>query len=117
MLSRLPPEAAGCSTHVQKLRDSSPKMPSFTKKVMEDRDSEQSPGRDEDSRKDGQDGSEKGTSSFLSSGYAADDISDSPGGFSIFMFSPLGAPKAADQKIGSFRSSRCLGAPSSTRTR
>jgi uncharacterized lipoprotein YajG len=48
----------GCSTQCpQKLRDSSPKMPSFTKKVMEDRDSNRALG--EDSRKDGQDGSAK----------------------------------------------------------
>jgi hypothetical protein len=73
-------------------------MPSFTKKVMEDRDSEQSPGDERLSKRWPGRISEKGFLSFLSSGYAADDISDSPGGFSIFMFSPLGAPKAADQK-------------------
>jgi hypothetical protein len=75
----------------------SPKMPSFTKKVMEDRDSralgemktlsKRWPGRI--SEKD---------SYHSCRADAADDISDSPGGFSIFMFSPLGAPKAADQK-------------------
>jgi hypothetical protein len=49
----------------------------------------------EDSRKDGQDGSAKGP--IIPQEDTQDDISDSPGGFSIFMFSPWERRKA-DQK-------------------
>jgi hypothetical protein len=49
------------------------------------------------SRKDGRDGSAKRIPIIPVERMRGDDISDSPGGFSIFMFSPLGAPKA-DQK-------------------
>jgi hypothetical protein len=41
--------------------------------------------------------SEKGFLSFLANGYAAGDITDAPGGYSAFMFSPLGA-KGSNQK-------------------
>jgi hypothetical protein len=42
--------------------------------------------------------SEKGFLGFLANGYAAEDISQAPGGFSIFMFSPLSADQGPDQK-------------------
>ena len=42
--------------------------------------------------------SDKGILSFLATGYAADDISEAPGGFSVFMFSPLAANQRSDQK-------------------
>jgi hypothetical protein len=44
---------------------------------------------------------------------AADDISDSPGGFSIFMFSPSRSAESSRSEKSDPRSSRCLGAPSS----
>jgi hypothetical protein len=101
MLARLPPEAAGLFklAAAKSWRDKSPKMPAFTKKVMEDRDSNRALGEMKtlSKRWPGRI-SEKGFLSFLSNGYAADDISEAPGGFSIFMFSPLGAPKSTDQK-------------------
>ena len=42
--------------------------------------------------------SEEGILSFLANGYAADDISEAPVGFSIFMFSPLYSNHTSDQK-------------------
>jgi hypothetical protein len=94
MLFHLPPEAAGLFDlmSAQDWKDSSPKMPTFTKKVMEDRDSNRALGEMKtlSKRWPGRI-SKKGFLSFLSNGYAADNISDSPGGFRIFMFSPLGA--------------------------
>jgi hypothetical protein len=41
---------------------------------------------------------DKGILSFLATGFAAADITEAPGDFSIFMFSPLGAVKSSDQK-------------------
>ncbi len=34
----------------------------------------------------------------MANGYSADNISEAPGGFSIFSFSPLGAPPPIDHK-------------------
>jgi hypothetical protein len=95
MLSRLAPEAGGLFTllSAQDWRDYDPQLSDFTKKILEDRDSNRCIGalRTVSKRWNGNI-SEKGFLSFLANGYSADNISEAPGGFSIFSFSPLGAP-------------------------
>jgi hypothetical protein len=102
MLSRLSPEGGSLLFKLlsaKNWKDGNPKLPAFTKKILEDRDSNRAIGEMKTiwKRWSGKI-SEKGILSFLANGYAADDISDAPGGFSIFMFSPLGAHKSSDQK-------------------
>jgi hypothetical protein len=79
--------------------DGNPKLPAFTKKILEDRDSNRAIGEMKTiSKRWSGKISKKGTLSFLTNGCAADDKSEAPGGFSIFMFSPLGTHKSSDQK-------------------
>ena len=101
MLSRLSPEGGSLFKllSARDWRDNDPRIPDFTKKILEDRDSNRALGEVKtiSKRWPGRI-SEKGLLSFLANGYSADDISEAPGGFSIFMFSPLGASRKSDQK-------------------
>jgi hypothetical protein len=101
MLSRLAPEAASLFTllSAKSWKDTDPKLPELTKKILEDRDSNRALGEMKSiSKRWNGVVSDKGVLSFLATGFAAADITDAPGGFSIFMFSPLGAVKGSDQK-------------------
>lgn len=101
MLSRLSPEGGALFKllSAQDWRDFNPALPSFVKKILEDRDSNRALGEMKTiSKRWSGKISEKGILSFLASGYAADDICEAPGGFSIFMFSPLEAIRSKDQK-------------------
>ncbi len=101
MLSRLSPEGGSLFKllSAENWKDENPKLPDFTKKILEDRDSSRAIGEIKTiSKRWSGRISEKGILSFLASGYAADDISEAPGGFSIFMFSPLGTSSSSDPK-------------------
>jgi hypothetical protein len=101
MLSRLSPEGGSLFKllSAKNWKDGSPKLPAFTKKILEDRDSNRAIGEMKTiSKRWSGKISEKGILSFLANGYAADDISEAPGGFSIFMFSPLGTNSSSDPK-------------------
>jgi hypothetical protein len=101
MLSRLSPTGGSLFKlrSAKNWKDGNPKLPAFTKKILEDRDSNRTIGEMKTiSKRWSGKISEKGTLSFLANGCVADDIRDAPGGFSIFMFSPLGAHKSSDQK-------------------
>jgi hypothetical protein len=101
MLSRLSPEGGSLFKllSAKNWKDGNPKLPAFTKKILEDRDSNRAIGEMKKISKSWSGKiSEKGMFSFLANGHAADGISDAPGGFSVFMFSPLGAHKSSDQK-------------------
>ena len=101
MLSRLSPEGGSLFKllSAKNWKDGDPKLPAFTKKILEDRDSQRALGEMKSlSKRWTGKISEKGILSFLANGYAADDISEAPGGFSIFMFSPLDSNHSSDQK-------------------
>ena len=101
MLSRLSPEGGTLFKllSAKNWKDGNPKLPAFTKKILEDRDSNRALGEMKTiSKRWSGKISEKGILSFLANGYAVDDISKAPGGFSIFMFSPLGSNNSSDQK-------------------
>ena len=101
MLSRLSPEAGTLFTllSARNWNDGNPKLPSLTKKILEDRDSNRALGevKSLSKRWTGRI-SEKGFLLFLANGYQADDITDAPGGFSVFSFSPLDHVKSSDHK-------------------
>jgi hypothetical protein len=102
MLFRLAPEAESLFTllSVKSWKDTSPKLKDLIKKILEDQGSNRTLGemRSLCSKRWTKKISEKGILSFLASGYAAADIVDAPGGFAIFMFSPLDAMKNTGQK-------------------
>jgi hypothetical protein len=80
-------------------QDRKPKPPTFTKKILEDRDSNRALGAMKTISKRWLGKiSAKGTLSFLANGHAADDTEEAPGEFSIFMFSPLDATSSSDPK-------------------
>ena len=101
MLSRLAPEAGNLFTllSAEDWNDSNPRLPSLTKKILEDRDSNRALGevKSLSKRWTGRI-SEKGFLLFLANGYQADDITEAPGGFSVFSFSPLDHVKSSDPK-------------------
>ena len=101
MLSRLSPEGGSLFKllSAKDWKDGNPRLPDFTKKILEDRDSNRALGEMKTiSKRWSGKISEKGILAFLASGYAADDITEAPGGFSIFMFSPIGTNRSTDQK-------------------
>ena len=101
MLSRLSPEGGSLFKllSANDWKDGDPKLPAFTKKILADRDSQRALGEMKSiSKRWTGKISDKGILSFLSNGYAADNISKAPGGFSIFMFSPLDSNHSSDQK-------------------
>ena len=101
MLSRLSPEGGSLFRllSARDWNDRDPTLPALTQKILADRDSNRALGEMKSLAKRWSGRiSEKGLLSFLANGYAADDIGEAPGGFSIFMFSPLGAKKSTDQK-------------------
>jgi hypothetical protein len=101
MLSRLSPEGGSLFKllSAKSWKDENPKLPAFTKKMLADRDSQRALGEMKLISK-GWTGkiSEKGILSFLANGHAADDMSEAPGGFSVFMFNSLDSNHSSDQK-------------------
>jgi hypothetical protein len=102
MPSRLSPEGGSLFKllSAKNWKDRNPKLPAFTKKILEDRDSNGANGEMKTilKRWSGKI-SKKGTLSFLANGCAANDMSKAPGGFSIFMFrSPLRTNSGSDPK-------------------
>ena len=99
MFARLSPEAGSLFKllSARDWNDRDPKLPSLTKKILEDRDSNRTLGvvKSLSKRWTGK-VSEKGFLLFLANGYQADDITEAPGGFSVFSFSPLDNVKSSD---------------------
>jgi hypothetical protein len=101
MLSRLSPEAGSLFRLLSATgwNDWNPRLPSLTKKILEDRDSNRALGEVKSlSKRWTGKISEKGFLLFLANGYQADDITEAPGGFSVFSFSPLDHVKSSDPK-------------------
>jgi hypothetical protein len=102
MLSRLSsPEAGGLFTLLSATGwdDWNPMLPSLTKKILKDRDSNRALGEVKSlSKRWTGKISEKGFLLFLANGCQADDITQAPGGFSVFSFSPLDYIKSSDPK-------------------
>jgi hypothetical protein len=113
MLSRLSPEGGSLFKLLaaKDWKDGNPRLPAFTKKILKDRDANRAIGEMKTiSKRWSGKISEKGMLSFLANGYAADDISEAPGGFSIFMFSPLGMNSSSDPKSRILQARSMLGA-------
>ena len=94
MLSRLAPEAAKLFDllSARDWKDYSPKMNSFAKDIVSDKDSSRAYGiMRTKTKKWAGEISDKGFLAFLANGFAAPDVQKSPGGFTIFMFRPITA--------------------------
>jgi hypothetical protein len=101
MLSRLSPEAAKLFELLaaRDWRDEHPRMTKFVKNLVSDRDSHRALGVMKTITKNWSGRvSEKGLLGFFANGFAANDITEAPGGFTIFMFRPLTAPHSSDKK-------------------
>jgi hypothetical protein len=92
MLSRLSPEAARLFSllSAQDWHDKDPKLNPFMRQLVSDKDSLRALGimQTQTKKWSGQ-VSEKGLMGFFSSGFAARDIDEQPGGFTVFMFRPV----------------------------
>jgi hypothetical protein len=101
MLSRLAPEAAKLFDllSARDWRDSNPRMNRFVKDLVADKDSHRASGVmfTRTKRWSGEI-SDKGLLNFFANGFAANDIQESPGGFTIFMFRPITAKVPKDRK-------------------
>ena len=101
MLSRLSPEAAKLFELLaaRHWKDEQPRMTRFVKDLVSDRDSHRALGVMKTVTKNWSGRvSEKGLLGFFANGFAANDITEAPGGFTIFMFRPLTAPHSSDKK-------------------
>jgi hypothetical protein len=79
--------------------DSDPKMNSFLKDLISDKDSHRASGiMMTRTKKWSGEISDKGLLSFFANGFAATDIQESPGGFMIFMFRPITAHISGNRK-------------------
>jgi hypothetical protein len=101
MLSRLSPEACKLFDLLaaQDWRDENPKMSKSMKDLVSDRDSQRALAviKTQTKRWSGL-VSEKGLLGFFANGFAAHEIQESPGGFTIFMFKPITALHKKDKK-------------------
>lgn len=101
MLSRLSPEAAKLFPllSAQDWEHKEPRLNSFMKQLVSDKDSQRALGimQTQTKKWSGQ-VSEKGLMGFFSAGYAARDIDEQPGGFTIFMFRPVSIHRPKAQK-------------------
>jgi hypothetical protein len=94
MLSRLAPEAAKLFDllSAKDWNDEDPRMNSFMRDLISDKDSQRASGiMQTRTKKWSGEVSDKGLLAFFASGFAASDIQESPGGFTIFMFRPITA--------------------------
>jgi hypothetical protein len=101
MLSRLAPEAAKLFDLLSAADwdDSAPKMNSFMKDLISDKDSHRASGIvSTRTKKWSGEISDKGLLGFFANGFAANDIHESPGGFTIFMFRPITAHVSGNKK-------------------
>jgi hypothetical protein len=101
MLSRLAPEAAKLFDllSAKDWGDSDPKMNSFLRDLISDKDSHRASGiMMTRTKKWSGEISDKGLLSFFANGFAATDIQESPGGFTIFMFRPITANVSGNRK-------------------
>jgi hypothetical protein len=101
MLSRLSPEAAKLFDLLaaRDWTDEHPKMSKSMKDLVSDRDSQRAIAiiKTQTKRWSGV-VSEKGLLGFFANGFAAAEIQESPGGFTIFMFKPITAIHTKDKK-------------------
>ena len=101
MLSRLSPEAAKLFSllSAQDWQHKDPKLNSFMKQLVSDKDSQRALGimQTQTKKWSGQI-SDKGLMGFFSTGYAARDIDEQPGGFTVFMFKPMSVHHPRSQK-------------------
>jgi hypothetical protein len=101
MLSRLAPEAAKLFDllSARDWDDSNPKMNPFLRDLISDKDSHRASGiMMTRTKKWSGEISDKGLLSFFANGFAANDIQESPGGFTIFMFRPITANVSGNRK-------------------
>jgi hypothetical protein len=101
MLSRLAPEAAKLfdMLSARDWEESAPKMNAFVKDLISDKDSQRASGiMATTTKKWSGEISDKGLLSFFANGFAATDIQESPGGFTIFMFRPITAHVPSNRK-------------------
>jgi hypothetical protein len=101
MLSRLAPEAAKLfdMLSARDWEDSSPRMNAFVKDLISDKDSQRASGiMATKTKKWSGEISDKGLLAFFANGFAATDIQESPGGFTIFMFRPITAHVPSNRK-------------------
>jgi hypothetical protein len=120
MLLRLSPEAGKLFDLLaaRDWDDENPKMSRSMRDLVSDRDSQRALAiiKTQTKRWSGL-VSEKGLLGFFANGFAANEIQESPGGFTIFMFKPLTAIHTKDKKkAGSNKSGQCLAVQSSTTT-
>ena len=101
MLSRLLPEAAKLFDllSAKDWSNSRPKMNPFMKDLCSDKDSQRALRIMRTATKKWSSlVSEKGLLAFFANGFAATEIQESPGGFTIFMFRPITAPRPTSRK-------------------
>jgi hypothetical protein len=101
MLSRLSPEAGKLFDLLaaRDWEDENPRMSKSMRDLVSDRDSQRALAiiKTQTKRWSGL-VSEKGLLSFFANGFAANEIQESPGGFTIFMFRPITATHTKDKK-------------------
>jgi hypothetical protein len=101
MLSRLSPEAARLFSllSAQDWQHKDPSLNSFMKSLVSDKDSQRALGimQTQTKKWSGQ-VSDKGLMGFFASGYAARDIDEQPGGFTVFMFRPVSIHRPKSQR-------------------
>jgi hypothetical protein len=101
MLSRLSPEAAKLFELLaaRDWRDEELNMSRFVKVLVADRDSQRALGVMK-TLTNNWSGlvSKKGLLGFFANRFTANDIQEAPGGYTMFMFSPLSAPRSKDRK-------------------
>jgi hypothetical protein len=101
MLSRLLPEAARLFSllSAQDWQHKDPQLNRFMKQLIADKDSQRALGKMQTQTKrwSGQ-VSEKGLMGFFAAGYAARDIDEQPGGFTVFMFRLVSVHRPKSQK-------------------
>jgi hypothetical protein len=101
MLSRLAPEAAKLFDllSARNWNDSEPRMNPFVKDLISDKDPQRASGiMLTRTKKWSGEISDKGLLAFFANGFAASDIQESPGGFTIFMFRPITAHIPSNRK-------------------
>ena len=101
MLNRLPEEQVKLYTllSAQDWHDRRPKMNSFTEDLLSDRDPERAWNHLETISRDWPgEVSKTGLIHFLSKGFRASDVDESPGGFTAFMFSSVDVDKKVSRK-------------------
>jgi hypothetical protein len=101
MLNRLPDEQVKLYSllSARNWRDSRPKVNSFTEDLLSDRDPERAWNQLETVSRDWPgEVSKTGLIHFLSKGFRASDVDESPGGFTAFMFSSIDIDKKVSRK-------------------